>query len=428
MEMGLGKTAVTLSEFINLYREGKVSTLLVVCPNALKGVWREQAETWGAPVACGVWPDFDTLRSLAVRNKPLMVVMNYEAIITNKGSSYFQQVLKQRKTMLVLDESIQIKNHKARRTRMVLGYKDEAVVRRALSGKPMVQGPHDLWAQLTFIGAIKSFNYFAFRNRFCKMGGYLGKQVVGAQNEADLHRLVHSSGFVAKKKDWIDLPEKIFTIQEAELTAIQKKHYKEMQDELFTIVNQSEVAVEMVISAMIKMQQISSGFIIHENKAIDLEGPNPKINLVLEIMEQVEGRVLIFVFFRHSAIKLSNALADAGYPCAMLVGGVSQEFIDGQKRRFNEGNAKVLVCQVQSAKYGHTLLGPANDPCSTTIFYENSYSLDDRSQAEDRNHRIGAKRNVVYIDLCCSPVERKAINALQKKEDVAKVIIDGYKR
>ena len=49
-----------------------------------------------------------------------------------------------------------------------------------------------------------------------------------------------------------------------------------------------------------------------------------------------------------------------------------------------------MLLQAEAGKYGHTLVGTPDDPCATMIFFENSYSLDTRSQLEDRIHRMGA--------------------------------------
>jgi hypothetical protein len=81
---------------------------------------------------------------------------------------------------------------------------------------------------------------------------------------------------------------------------------------------------------------------------------------------------------------------------------------------------------MKAGKYGHTLLGIQNDPayrCHTMIFYENTYSLDDRSQIEDRFHRHGQTADsVLYIDLIGTDLDRSAIGALQRKEGIFQAI------
>jgi hypothetical protein len=100
--------------------------------------------------------------------------------------------------MLVLDESIQIKTYDSQQTKAALKLAQLFQYKRILSGKPQTQGPHDLWAQMKAIGAMNT-NYFPFKTTFCKMGGFKGKKVVGAQNEellADIQKRL--DGFAAQ--------------------------------------------------------------------------------------------------------------------------------------------------------------------------------------------------------------------------------------
>ena len=93
-----------------------------------------------------------------------------------------------------------------------------------------------------------------------------------------------------------------------------------------------------------------------------------------------------------------------------------------QKRRFNEDpSCRLMLGQADAIKYGHTLLGgpEAENHCSTMIFFDSSYSLDTRTQDEDRIHRRGqVGENVLYIDISGSELDRRVMRALQKKEDL----------
>jgi SNF2 family DNA or RNA helicase len=106
--------------------------------------------------------------------------------------------------------------------------------------------------------------------------------------------------------------------------------------------------------------------------------------------------------------------------------------IEEHKHRFNnDPDCRLILLQATAGKYGHTLIGgePVNDRCSTTIFFENSYSLDTRSQIEDRNHRWGQLNDsVLYIDLCGTSMDRNVIQALQRKESIFQTVFSLIKR
>jgi len=426
MEMGLGKTAVTLAEFMQLLIDDKVDNLIVVCPNSLKTNWANEVEFWSeGKLKSEVWDD------CTPDLKPRVKILNYEtlAIASKRGYLYIKQLLDMgRRVMLVLDESTQIKKHNGVRTKSLLGIARSCSFTRILSGAPMVQGPQDVWSQLKFIGALKGMPYANFKKRYCVMGGYQGKQIMGANPNTmpELQAIIDQNAFRAKKEDWTDIPPKMYYVRNIPQTPAQKRIYKEMVDDFVTMVNQEHIEAQMVITQMGKLQQISSGFVYDENKEAQLiTGGNPKLNELKEILEEIDSRVVVVTFFTYSTKLLMKELEP--YGVAGIYGGLSDAEIDDAKKRFNTGDARVIVCQSSAAKYGHTLLGDKEMPCHTTVFYENSFSLDDRLQIEDRNHRIGQQHGVNIIDFVTSTIEAKVIKALQQKKDLAGVIIDAVK-
>ena len=110
---------------------------------------------------------------------------------------------------------------------------------------------------------------------------------------------------------------------------------------------------------------------------------------------------------------------------ALLKGNQNENLQTDNKLLFNKGNANVMIAQLTAGKYGHTLLGTKENPCHTTIFYENNYDLDARVQAEARNHRHGQNYPVTYIDMIGTKLDKKIIGALQKKLSMALTIIDS---
>ena len=423
MEMGLGKSATALAEFMQLHAEGVVDNLVIVCPNSLKQNWVMEVDKWGLSesIHCEVWPEIDKEVSCG----PFLTAINFEAFAAGyaKGVDYLEDVMVCFSTMLVIDESARLRNHNSKRTKALIQLSQQARVVRILSGQPVVRGAHDLYPQLRVLGAFSGLNYYSYRATYCQMGGFKGKQIVGSRNEAKLRSEIDPWIFRATKKEWLDLPEKIYQTRRVEMDPAQRKVYNEMRDDYLAQIDGKTVAVEMVITQMMKLQQISSGFLLHEGKAIVVGKRNPKLDELQDILEEVSGKTIVFAFYKHSVSLLKEALQD--YSPAVLRGGMHHEEIEEAKRRFNEDDAcKVLIAQITSSKEGHTLLGTESEPCATTIYYENVYDLDSRGQSEDRNHRIGQKNTVVYIDLVASPMDEKIVKALQEKKSVAAAIID----
>lgn len=430
MEMGLGKTATLIADFLREKEAGQVDALVVVAPNSLLGNWASEVNYWPKDehkLKVSVWPN---------KEPADVYVLNYEAFSVGgaTGIGFVAGLLDkhQGRVMLSLDESTQIKNYQSGRSKALLSLARSSNMQRLLSGAPLIQGPQDLWAQLKFIGALYKVNFFQFRNRYCQLGGYMGKQIVGPnkENAAELSALISTCAFRAKKADWLDLPEKTYYTRPVKLSAPFLRTYKDMASELLLVMGDSEVSADMAITLMLKLQQISSGFVIDDEGVTHrIDGPNAKLNELLQIIDtEVDTKVVVPVYFRESQAILTEAFDKAGIKYARIVGGMTKEEIESEKKRFNEdASVRVVIAQTSSQKYGHTLLGTAEVPCHTTIFYENTFSLDDRLQMEDRNHRIGQKHGVNCIDLTCSPIEQKAVNALQAKESVAEVIVDAIR-
>jgi hypothetical protein len=144
---------------------------------------------------------------------------------------------------------------------------------------------------------------------------------------------------------------------------------------------------------------------------------NPRLLALLEALDTIEGKCIII--YRHRAV-FDLLYLHAGFnDPAYIKGGMKPEEISKQKDRFNnDPDCRVLLGQVEATKYGHTLLGgdELGNAASTMLFFENSYSLDSRTQVEDRIHRRGQKaENCLYIDFCGSELDRRVVRALQQK-------------
>lgn len=429
MEMGLGKTAVTIADFLRAKKAGKADKLVIVAPHSLLGNWAREVKHWPKPeyaLSVTIWPK---------KENSDVYVLNYEAFAVGNatGTQFVSDLCSKFKVFIALDESTQIKNNQSVRTRALLSLARDATFTRTLSGAPMVQGPHDLWSQLKFIGELRGVNYYQYRNRYCKMGGFQGRQILGAneQKMEELHGILAGCAFRAKKSDWLDIPEKIYLPRTMSLSPQYAKAYEVMRRELLLeIGNDQEVTAPMAITLMLKLQQISSGFIISDDGQTNrLTGPNNKLNTLIDIItNEIDTKVVIPVYFQESQAIVMEALEANNIKFAKILSKMSPEEIEHEKRRFNEDDdVKVALAQTSSQKYGHTLLGTEKVPCHTTIFYENTFSLDDRLQMEDRNHRIGQRFPVSIIDLNCSSIEEKAVAALNRKENLAKVIVDAIR-
>ena len=437
MEMGLGKSLTALTEFMDLVNEHETTRMVVVCPNSFKSGWRDEVEKHDIGVDCFLFSsgaERDNRDFLSRRyTRPPLIVVNYEATRSAYTKELLINFIRTKPTYIVFDESIQIKTHNALQTKSAIEISQYAHYRRVLSGKPITQGPHDLWGQMRAIGQLDGRNFYAFRNMFCRMGGFKNKQVIGAINEDMLAGMIEPHIFRATKSQWLDLPGKVYTTREYTMSKEQRKQYDAMEDNfVLWLTDDKAVTIEAAITKYEKLLQIQCGFIIDESTAIHDLVPlesNPRLNALREIIEdEVTGKVIIVYVHRHSCELLLKALKHLNP--VFIRGGMSPDEVNNNKRAFNENpTCRCILLQATAGKYGHTLLGDKGyDSCATTIFFENSYSLDTRSQIEDRNHRFGqTATSVTYVDFYATSMDKKVIKALQRKESIFNAIFDHIK-
>lgn len=429
LEQGLGKTCVVYADLMTWLMRDVVEAMVVVLPGYLRGTWINEAAACGIDIPIVSWPD------RAGGKAPFIFLINYEALL-HSGGEYLENVLNNYRCMLVLDEPSVLRTHSNATTKKIMHLAQYAAVRRICYGTPDPEDALDLYSQLRFLGEIPGWNPYAFRNRYCVMGGYMGKQVKGRKNEEELAGILNRCSFRALKEQWWkDAPEKILTERTIEMQGKQLEHYRSMYADFFTLLehhgDEIEVYADMVITQMQKLQQIARGFMLVDGKPHDIMpgAKNPALRAMEGILSETRGKTIVFAYHRHAMDQLEQTLQP--WRPVVMRGGMAPVAVDALKKVFNEDpNCRVIIAQQTVGARGHDLLGQkGKDRCSTTVFYENTYSNEMRQQAEDRNHRYGQDTNVVYIDLIASPADRHAVKLLREKRksglEFARVLARG---
>lgn len=429
MEQGLGKTASALNEFV----DNGCAINIVVCPNSFQGSWLAAPVEWGVPDVFTAQFSKTDNASILKRGDQQLYTLSYEAIRFPSTRERITELMTAAPVMFTIDESSAIKNPQAKQTKAVIEIAREANRVRELNGTPLTKNVLDYYGQLKALGALSGKNQYAFRNRYAKMGGFMGKQVTGIDpdHEEELYAILDQYTFRALKQDWRDLPPQIDQVVALEMTQRQRKHYERMMEEFYTVVNGVEFSASMVLTQMDKLRQISSCVLIEGDRHEWIEKPdnNPKVRAVEDIIDSGAGKVILVYFYKQSGQVLLDWVTQAGLEPAVLGGGMKFSDIEEQKRRFNDDpSCRVMIAQEAAACMGHTLLGgEGSDRCTRMIFYENSFSLRDRLQMRDRNHRGDQDQPCNYYDLSTSSMDMKVINNLIAKKTMADTIDEVVK-
>ena len=156
--------------------------------------------------------------------------------------------------------------------------------------------------------------------------------------------------------------------------------------------------------------------------------PTNKMDELLAVIDEVEGKVIIWSIFVNDILKITDMLnREFGVGSAAAFHGATKpEDRQNIVEKFQQPDSKLRFF-VGNPRVGG--MGLTLTEAKTVIYYNNLYDLEVRLQSEDRAHRIGQKNNVTYIDLVTeNTVEEKILKALRDKIDIASSILkDGYK-
>lgn len=424
LQMGLGKTALVLWEYIERFTD--CPTVFVFCPNSFKLDWALAGPQWGInSFTYSVWPR-DALRA-GTSEAPHWNVINFESVRAGAFTK-IKQLMNDNPSVLIVDESSAIKNFQSQTAKAVVDLSKRAKVVRLLNGTPMTQNVLDLFSQLKCVGELDGMNPYAFKYKFAVLGGYMGRQVIGVKNEDELHAIQERCSFRALKKDWSDLPDKIYVPMHLEMSDNQRKHYREMLLEFYTMVKDQEFDAPMVLTQMDKLRQIASGVLLSGDKSVILDpvDKNPKIRAMFDLLNNGPGKMVVSHFYKVTGNNLYVTLTDKGFNPARISGGMKPQHIVDEKNKFNnDPSCRVMVAQITAASKGHTLLGgEGDDRCNRMLFFDHTFSLLDRSQMEDRIHRGAQDKACLYYDPILSPIDQAQLTALTKKKDMAALIVD----
>jgi len=439
MEMGTGKTKVLIDNLAMLYDKGKVDGALIIAPKGVIGTWYSQEIPTHLPnhieKVTVLWQaninqkQQDKLDRLFETGEDLhILIMNVEALSTDKGKIFAAKFLRSHRPMMVIDESTTIKNPKAKRTKNILELSKLALYRRILTGSPVTKNPLDLYSQCEFLDPylLDFTSYYAFRNRYAEMkdayiGGRTISLVAGFKNLPELAETLKSFSYRVLKDDCLDLPPKTYMKRIIQLTPEQKRVYGQMKQMALAELKGKMITTVNVITQLMRLQQITCGHFKADDGSMQ-EIKNNRITELMDLLEEVEGKANIWAHWRHDIATIVREI-EKEYPGSVKTyyGDTTTE--DRQKAikeiQNPESKVRFLVGTPQTGGYGITLTG-----ASTMIYYSNGYDLEKRQQSEARIDRIGQEKPMTYIDILAEDtVDEKIVKALRKKVDIATQIM-----
>ena len=439
MEMGTGKTKVLIDNMAMLYDKGKIDGALIIAPKGVMGTWYNQELPTHLPKhidkVAVMWQaninnkQFEKLKSVMAPGHELQIlVMNVEAFSTDKGKNFAMDFLIAHNALVAIDESTTIKNPKAKRTKNILGLSHIAKYRRIMTGSPVTKNPLDLYSQCEFLDPshLDCVSYYSFRNRYAEMktlhiSGRSIQVVSHFKNLGELSDQLQTFSYRVLKEDCLDIPDKIYMKREIELTPQQQKLYKQMKQEALATLNGKTVTTMTALTQLMRLHQITCGHFSADDGTIQ-NIKNNRLSELLEIIEEVEGKAIIWAHYQHDIQTIVKAI-EKKYGPGSVVHYYGKTLPDQRTKAIKNFKEKeecrFFVGTPQTGGYGLTLV-----TANTVIYYSNGYDLEKRMQSEDRAHRIGQKGKVTYIDIIANDtVDNKIVKSLRKKINIASEVM-----
>tara|TARA_Y100001951_G_scaffold68653_1_gene55552 strand:- start:1463 stop:2254 length:792 start_codon:yes stop_codon:yes gene_type:complete len=243
-------------------------------------------------------------------------------------------------------------------------------------------------------------------------------QVVGGFRHLDeLADSLKPFSYRVLKQDCLDLPDKIYMKREVQLTPEQKKLYEQMRKEALATLNGKTVTTMTALTQLMRLHQITCGHFAADDGTVQ-EIKNNRLAELLDVLEEIEGKAIIWAHYQHDVRNIYKLLEDKYGPGSVVhyYGKTLPDQRDYAIKNFKENDrVRFFVGTPQTGGYGITLV-----QANTVIYYSNGYDLEKRMQSEDRAHRIGQKKKVTYVDLIAEDtVDNKIVKSLRKKINIA---------
>ena len=435
MDMGTGKTKVAVDLIVN----SDDKKVLIICPDKVVRVWpkefKKHSDSDFVIVPCEVSGKRISVDEKAMiaedaynEHEKVVIVVNYESAWRNSMGEFIKSHTWDR---IVLDESHRAKQPDGKIGKFTGEIANLAKRRNILTGTLMPHSPMDVFAQYRFLDpGVFGTGFFKFRSRYARMGGYMGKQIVGYQNQEEMHDKIYSVAFRVTK-DILDLPEEQHIIRDFDMSSKAWHYYEQADSELGILLGEDKIKTDIVLVQLLRMQQITSGYLpvyreyYDENDNVRRELDrvekidSGKAELLAEIVEDIDEHepVVVFCRFQHDLDEIKAVAEKLGRTYGEI-SGRRKDALD-ENAELKEG-VQVAGVQIQAGGVGIDLTRS-----SYGIYYSVGYSLGDYEQSLARIHRPGQTKSVIYYHLVAEKtIDEVVYRNLSSKRDVVKSIME----
>lgn len=418
LEMGLGKSVITLSAIFDLCLDSfLVCKVLVIAPlRVARDTWPAEIKKWdhlkGLSYSVAVGTEKERIDAL--KKQSTLYIINRENVdwLVHKSGIPFHF------DMVVIDELSSFKSYGAKRFKSLLKVRPSVKRIVGLTGTPSSNGLMDLWAEFRILDLGQRLGRYIshYRNTYFKPDKrnaqiiFSYKPLPGAEEE--IYKQISDITISMKSTDYLKMPEYVSNEVFVTLSDKEWKVYSEFKEEM--VANLGDEEIDAVNAAVLsgKLLQMANGAVYDsENKAHVIH--DKKLDALEDLIEGANGKpVLVAYWYKHDLERIKDR-----FPVRQIQS--SKDIED-----WNDGKIPIAVIHPASAGHGLNLQSGG----STLIWFGLTWSLELYQQTNARLYRQGQRDSVIVHHIITkNTIDEDVLLALTKKEKTQDALIDAVK-
>lgn len=418
LEMGLGKSVITLSAIFDLCLDSfLVCKVLVIAPlRVARDTWPAEINKWdhlkGLSYSVAVGTEKERIDAL--KKQSTLYIINRENVdwLVHKSGIPFHF------DMVVIDELSSFKSYGAKRFKSLLKVRPSVKRIVGLTGTPSSNGLMDLWAEFRILDLGQRLGRYIshYRNTYFKPDKrnaqivFSYKPLPGAEEE--IYKQISDITISMKSTDYLKMPEYVSNEVFVTLSDKEWKVYSDFKEDM--VANLGDEDIDAVNAAVLsgKLLQMANGAVYDsENKAHVIH--DKKLDALEDLIEGANGKpVLVAYWYKHDLERIKER-----FPVRQIQS--SKDIED-----WNDGKIPIAVIHPASAGHGLNLQSGG----STLIWFGLTWSLELYQQTNARLYRQGQKDTVIVHHIITkNTIDEDVLLALTKKEKTQDALIDAVK-
>jgi SNF2 family DNA or RNA helicase len=418
-EAGTGKTSSVIWAADYLMSKKLVNRVLVICPLSIM-ITAWQADIFKTAMHRSVAVAYGTpeKRKKIIKGNYEFVVINYDGV-----NIVWEDIYHSGFDLIVIDEANAYKTVSTKRWKTLKKVLRPSTKLWMLTGTPASQSPLDAYGLAKLVSPQYVPQYFtAWRDKvMTQVTQFKWVPKLDAQKNV-FSALQPAIRF--KKADCLDLPSVMYQTRHVPLTPQVNRYYKGLKDQMLIEAAGEQITAVNAAAKMSKLLQISGGAVYTDEGDVVEFDISPRLNALMEVLDETDNKVLVFVPYTHTIDLVSRFLNTQGVVSEIINGSVPpRERADIITRFQSTPDPRVLVIQPQAASHGVTLTA-----ADTVVFWSPVTSVETYLQCIARIDRVGQQNSMTVVHLQGSEAERRVYEMLNGKVSSHEKLVDLYKQ